>query len=191
MLIAGLDLAAKENRCSGFAVIRISKSKSGLTLLRCLTTDDEIIGNITKYGISLVAIDAPITPKPVMREVDKIMIKSGFKVFPPSFSWMKKLTQRAYNLYLTLRGLGIKVIETHPRSALISSRINDVSRLCDLLGINIKGYEEIINRSKDLRDALISALVAYCYVMNTCSKVIKAHDGEIYLIKELVISANE
>ncbi len=191
MLIAGLDLAAKENRCSGFAIIRISEPKSKLILLKCLSTDNEIVGIIIEYGISLVAIDAPITPRPVMREVDRVMIKSGFKVFPPNFSWMKKLTQRAYNLYLTLRDLGIKVIETHPKSALISSRVNNVSKLCDLLGISIEGYEEIINRSKDLRDALISALVAYCYVMNTCIKVIKARDGKIYLIKELVISANE
>ncbi|OYT47931.1 MAG: hypothetical protein B6U85_03945 [Desulfurococcales archaeon ex4484_42] len=190
MHIAGLDLAAKEDRCSGFAVIRVNKPKPKLIFLKCLSTDYEIIGNIIKYGISLVAIDAPITPKPIMREVDRVMIKSGFKVFPPSFSWMKRLSQRAYNLYLTLRDLGIKIIETHPKSALISSRVNNVGKLCNLLGISIEGYEEIINRSKDLRDALISALVAYCYVMNTCVKVVKARDGEIYLIRELVISAN-
>ena len=191
MLIAGLDLAAKEDRCSGFAIIRTSELKSKLILLRCLSTDDEIVDSIIKYGISLVAVDAPITPKPVMREVDRVMIKSGFKVFPPSFSWMKKLTQRAYNLYLTLRSHGVKVIETHPKSALTSSRISNVSKLCNVLGIDIEGYEETINRNKDLRDALISALVAYCYVMNICVKVVKAYDGEIYLIKELAISTNE
>ena len=179
--VAGIDLAAKNNRCSGYAVIELTNNYATLTKLKCLYMNDEIVNEVVNDGVSLVAIDAPITNNPTMREVDREMIRRGFRVFPPSFKWMKSLSLRAYSIYSKLISLGINVIETHPRSSLLNVGINDVNELLRLFNVLVK-ISDINLKHKDLRDATISALVALCILKN-CVDVVSSYDGKIYLLR--------
>jgi len=172
----GLDLAAKQNRCSGVAVINLH-SKEVLEAT-CLSTDEEIINFISGLRHSVIAVDAPLASKPVMREVDKLMIRLGLRVFPPSFNWMKQLTLRGYELASRLNSLGFTVIETHPRSVLKYVGLRNYRELFDVIGVRL-GNLRVLN--KHIEDALVASAVAYCYVSSCVSRV-SSSDGTIYLV---------
>jgi len=180
VIVAGLDLAAKVERCSGFAVIDVGSR--ALLRVTCLHSDEEIIGAVLSDGVGTVAVDAPLMESPAMRNVDREAIKRGFRVFPPSMPSMRLLTMRAWRLYRALKERGVEVIETHPRSALKASGAADVESLLKAVGISFS----YIPSSKDLRDAVICAMVAYCYRVGTCVDRISADDGTIYIIKKFL-----
>ncbi|MEM4512946.1 MAG: DUF429 domain-containing protein [Ignisphaera sp.] len=184
MVVGGLDLAAYEHRCSGFAVV--DEEDKTLKELLCLYSDADIVNKVKLLSIEVLAVDAPITEHPRFREVDREAIRRGFRVLPPTFKYMKMLTVRAWRLYNEFKSMGIMVIETHPRSALINSGSNNVIELCNSLGISI-GHHIDKNKisHKDLRDALISSLVAFCYKKKTYIESIEAEDGTIYIIAPL------
>ena len=183
MRVAGMDLAAKGSKCTGYTLIDVDKSSIIDAL--CLYSDDNIIKKVIRDNVVVIAIDAPIIKDPKMRNVDRAMIRRGFKVFPPNFSWMKMLSIRAYRITSTLHKYGIKVIETHPRSALINSRCKNIHEVLKFLKIRIDSkYLELINSNKDLRDAAICACVAYLYVNEETEAIIE-NDGVIYLMKPL------
>ncbi|MCX8184298.1 MAG: DUF429 domain-containing protein [Sulfolobales archaeon] len=185
--VSGLDLAAESYNCTGYAVIDLTSMS--LVRIECLYGDDQIVSNIASDRIGLVSIDSPITREPKYRLVDKEAVKRGFRVLPPSFKHMKKLALRGWKLYEKLTSEGIEVIETHPRSAIKSSGVSDYITLAERLGVNLGDYRRR-KLGKDLRDALISALVAVCYTKVDCLLVISAEDGSIYLIKPLVLSSH-
>lgn len=174
----GLDLAARQDRCSGTAVID-SRSRE-VVKARCLNTDNEIINFISSLGSSVIAIDAPLTSEPVMREVDKLMIKLGLRVFPPNFKWMKQLTIRGYELANKFNNLGFTVIETHPRSVLKYVGAKTLKELLELVGVKLDEHQAL---NKHIEDALIASVVAYCYITGCVSKV-SSHDGVIYLVEK-------
>ncbi|MEM2021597.1 MAG: DUF429 domain-containing protein [Zestosphaera sp.] len=175
----GLDLAAKSGRCSGAAVIDVLRGE--VASLRCLSNDEDIITFLRGFRGSVVAIDAPLTAQPRMRDVDRLMYKSGLRVLPPSFRWMKQLTLRGYELTVRLNDLGYTVIETHPRSVLKYVGVEDFRELLMLLGIKL---DEPLLLNVHLKDALTAAAVAYCYVTG-CTASVGSHDGVIYLVKRL------
>ncbi len=181
--VAGIDLAAKESRCSGYALIVYGDNFRKLIKVKCLYSNDEVVNELLSDGVSIVAIDAPITNNPRMRSVDREMIRRGFKVFPPNFKWMRELSVRAYCISNELISKGVKVIETHPRSAMINSGVSNLEDMLNKLGI----YNEVgmsFMEHKDLRDAVISALVALCLIIK-CVDVVSSYDGEIYLLSRL------
>ncbi|MEM4884830.1 MAG: hypothetical protein QXO77_04915 [Saccharolobus sp.] len=182
MVVGGLDLAAYEHRCSGFAVI--DEEDKVLKELTCLYSDMDIISKVKLFSIEILAIDAPIAAFPKFREVDREAIRRGFRVFPPTFKSMKMLTIRAWRLYNELKSTGVIVIETHPRSALKNSGVNNVIELCNRLSISIEQYLDKVSH-RDLHDALISSLVAFCYKKKVCIESIEAEDGTIYVIVPL------
>lgn len=174
----GLDLAARQDRCSGIASIdSFSREVVGV---KCLKTDNEIISFASNSRPSVIAIDAPLTSEPVMREVDKLMIKLGLRVFPPSFKWMKQLTLRGYELMNKLNSLGFTVIETHPRSVLKHAGVNNFRELFSFIGVKLGNLQEL---NKHVEDALIASAVAYCYITGCVYKV-SSHDGIIYLVEK-------
>lgn len=179
IVVGGLDLAAYEHKCSGFAAI--DDILGVVQELVCLYKDEDIIEKVIALGVDVLAIDAPIAEYPRFREVDRKAISKGFRVMPPTFKHMRILTMRAWQIYQRLRSVGVTVIETHPSSALKSSRARDVVDLCKAFRIPI---DRLTNRlkHKDLRDALISALVALCYKNRSCISSIDASDGVIYII---------
>ncbi len=183
-VVAGIDLAASPKKCSGYSVIESKNNSPFLTKIKCLNTNKSIVNEILKDGVRVVAIDSPLTKEPKMREVDRLMIKRGFRVFPPNFSWMRELSVRGWLIAEELKSLGIKVIETHPRSALVAAGVNSLQELLDLLEVRItvSNFSESVLH-KDLRDSVIAAIVAYCYIRGCCDAV-KASDGIIYILKK-------
>jgi len=178
VIVSGLDLAGSPKRCSGYVSIDIDYRKT-LDML-CLYSDNEIVKQIDIDRPVVLAIDAPIIEKPIVRDVDRKAISQGYRVLPPTLRGMAILTQRAWNLYNIVRNLGIEVIETHPKSALKSSGFRSVIELVDSLGIEVD-RNSISN--KDIADALICSIVAYCYYTRECIDVIRGSDGCIYILK--------
>lgn len=178
MRVAGLDLAADPSRCTGYVSLNLKGRRDGsLLTARCLGTDSEILNQVISEEITVVAIDAPIAPEPVMRDVDRKMISLGYRVFPPTFSHMRELTVRGWGLYYTLRSMGVTAIETHPRSALKSGGYADPYEAAHAMGVSVGARLA----GKDLEDALVAALVAAAYVWGVAEKV-WGSDGVIYLL---------
>lgn len=119
LTISGLDLAASPRRCSGYASMNLDVMI--IFNVKCLYEDEDILVKMLKDKVKLVAIDAPPSPKPVFRHVDRRAIREGCRVLPPTLGAMRMLTIRAWRLYEMLSSNGVKVIETHPNSALKSS----------------------------------------------------------------------
>lgn len=179
VVVAGLDLAGSPRRCSGYAEIHVPQRM--VADARCLYDDSEIIDAARR--ISVIAIDAPISSEPVMRQLDREAIRRGYRVLPPSFGGMRILTQRAWRIYSILRSLGVAVIETHPRSAFKSSGAKDLGDLLGKLGIEIHGRISTAAGARDISDAIIASVVAYCYYVGGCVESIEAPDGALYLLK--------
>ncbi len=180
MYAIGIDLAARPTKCSGFAVIEMG-SQDVLRRVACLGSDESILRAVKQYGRAVIAVDAPIMREPGMREVDRKLIRMGSRVFPPNFSWMKVLSVRAWRIAGILMKSGYEVIETHPRSALLSSGVPNAKKLLKVLGIRVEVKDL---RKKDLLDAAVASVVAYC-VIKGCA--INVDDGEykIYLLRRL------
>lgn len=113
--------------------------------------DEEIIELCGDAG----AIDAPLTRASGFRKVDRMAMRVGARLLPPS--WMPKLVERAMKLSSKL-----SLIETHPTT----SEKN--------LVLKVEGY-------KDHFDAAICALT-YVLYLNKMTLRITAEDGEIHLI---------
>lgn len=182
LTIAGLDLAASPRRCSGYASMNLSEMT--IFNVKCLYDDEDILGEMLKDKVKLVAIDAPLSAQPAFRDVDRRTIREGYRVLPPTLGAMRMLTTRAWRLYEMLSSNGVKVIETHPSSALKSSGEKSLDQLLRKIGIRL-GVNNSVLTVKDLRDAIISLAVAYCYQSKTRLMEIKGKDGIIYLIRSL------
>ncbi|MCS7111212.1 MAG: DUF429 domain-containing protein, partial [Ignisphaera sp.] len=165
----GIDLAAKESRCSGFAYI-VCRDVCRIEESRCMYRDDDILNAIAKLCTDehsiYISIDAPFSLGIGMRKIDKKMLSMGFRVFPPGFSYMRLLTARAANILNRLRMVGVvNVYETHPRSTIINSGCSSVRELLKRLNIEYNINVDRLNR--DLSDAIICAAVSYC-IDNGC-----------------------
>jgi predicted nuclease with RNAse H fold len=180
--VSGLDLSAESYNCSGYAVIDFRDRR--LTKLECLYSNEQIVSAVLSDSVVLVSIDAPLMEVPRFREVDRVAISRGFRVLPPTFKHMRKLTERAWKLYGELVAAGVRVIETHPRSALKSSGARDVVSLAHTVGVNLGELGSRLVK-KDLADALVAAIVALCYLKGDCVDSISANDGVIYILKKL------
>lgn len=179
MRVSGLDLAAESRNCSGYAVVDLEIM--ALTKVICLHSDEEIVSTVVSDGVRVVSVDSPLVREPVFRAVDREAIRRGFRVLPPTLGYMRKLAQRGWGIRERLSAEGVEVIETHPSSALRSSGVSDPFVLAEMLGVDTGVYRrKRLNR--DLRDALVSALVGLCYVRKDCLLTVSAEDGVIYLV---------
>jgi uncharacterized protein len=162
-LYAGIDLAALPANPTGLAAF------DGRSYF-CDTarSDDEIFDFILRNKPEAIAIDAPLTlPRGrccfddaccgtrKIRECDRGLIKLGFRVFPPGFSFMKQLTLRGKALREKLEAEGFKVIEAHPRT---SKRI-----------LGIEKFEG--PRSEHEDDACAAALTAFLFAQGKCLEI--------------------
>ena len=176
VIVAGLDLRARQDRPSGIAFFQ---NKNPVFVSK-VYTDNEIFSLMIKYKPQIVAIDSPLSHSRGFRNVDKKMIRMGYKVLPPGWLAMKKLISRALMIRESLMKNGITVIETHPRSSLLSSGCS-LEELFSHEGID---QQFITNLSKDEIDAIIAALTAYYYVIGDFISV-KDVDGEIILLPRI------
>ncbi len=175
----GIDLAGSPLRKTGVAVLA-GEAPCTLAELVVLRADEEILSTVRRYRPGVVAIDAPLTPSSRgYRRVDVEAKRLGFRLLPPSWRGMRMLTERGMRLAEILEEEGYTVVETHPRSALISA------------GCQPEGWTECIEwcvhpvpralAETHLVDALVSACVAYQYHRGV-ARVVSAEDGEIVLL---------
>lgn len=179
LIVAGLDLAARSHRCSGYATIDVNSKTVERAL--CLFTDEEIVETVANSRPKVLAIDAPLSPSPKWREVDRVARKAGFKVMPPTLGPMRDLTVRAWRLREALSTLDVTVIETHPSSVLSSMGASDLREVLEKLGLFCSFCDSLSKR--DLEDAVLAAAVAYCYYTKRCLYSVVAPDGAIHLAK--------
>jgi predicted nuclease with RNAse H fold len=164
---AGIDLAALPKNMTGMAAYDGRRY-----FCQTARSDEEIWHFILGLKPSVVAIDAPLTlPRGrccfddaccgtrKIRECDRALIRMGYRVFPPGFSFMKQLTLRGKALRERLESSGFKVIEAHPRT---SKRILGIGR-----------FEGANNEHES--DACAAALTAFLYDRGEC---IEAGDDE-------------
>ncbi len=174
--VAGLDLAASPRRPTGYALAE----KGELVRHGVVFTDDEVIKAVGSARV--VAVDAPLTlPEGGrgFRRVDLKLLSMGYRLLPVSLPGMRALALRAVKLRAALERAGVgEVIETHPRSAWLSSRCRDpLEAACRVLrcGRRPRGLTE------HEVDAILAAAVAYAYAEGS-SVAVEAEDGVIHLL---------
>ncbi|MEM1675510.1 MAG: hypothetical protein QXX35_02470 [Desulfurococcaceae archaeon] len=173
--VAGLDPSGSEKRYSGLAIINDNQ----ILFINRLKYDSDIVNVVLTYKPIVIAIDSPLSHAEIYREVDLLMKKLNYRVLPPGWNSMRKLVERSIRFKQVFEKNDIVVIETHPYSALKSSRCRDIDEL-------LKIHNIVLNKtlSRDEYDALISALVAKYYVENRVFRV-EARDGVIYLLPKI------
>jgi len=176
-VVAGIDLAGDPRRPTGLAVI------SGLKLsLRTVFSDTEICEAVN--SVRLAAVDAPLTrSRRGYRCLDKCLIKLGFRVLPPSFPGMNRLTERGIRLRRRLEELGVRVFETHPLSCCKALGIGNREGFLEFM--EKKGYKLAGELNRHTVDAAIAAYTAALHLAGL-TIIIRAADGELVLPKPRV-----
>jgi predicted nuclease with RNAse H fold len=157
----GIDLAGLSKNPTGWAVLKGNTVRTSV-----IYTDSEILENITRNTPSLIAIDAPLSlPKKgeAFRKADREMIKKGYRVFPPTFPAMKKLTLRAIRLNRLIEENAYKTIEVHPTSTRKALRmpLKDWKTMQEILKtLGLKGELETRPLVIHEIDAVTAALTA-------------------------------
>lgn len=174
VVFGGLDLSATPSRPSGLAIINEDKE---LLFLGLVFEDFYIISKLSTFKPILVAVDAPLTytGKP-FRNVDKALMRAGFRILPSTWKGMNKLVERALAIKNSMNT--VKFIETHPTSALKSSKCENHNVLFRSFGL--KNLPDGI-KEKHLIDALIASLVSF-FSHLMLSRVFKEDDGEVHLL---------
>jgi predicted nuclease with RNAse H fold len=173
VVVCGVDLRGVARKPSGVALLG-----EGLLYVGVFHWDEELLELVRAYRPSVVAVDAPLSPAEGFREVDREMLRRGFRVLPPGWRGMRALVERAVRLSRELASLGVTVIETHPRSALAASGCTAETLL------RMHGVEPCRELTRDELDAIISAIVARYYAEGVRAGVSGA-DGCIYLLPRL------
>jgi hypothetical protein len=175
LCVVGLDLAAKESRPSGWALLR-GKSIEVKTLF----SNKEILVETLREEPRIIAIDAPLSlpRKGINRFVDREMHKRGYPVLPPLYPAMKLLTERGMLLAKAFRESGIEVIEVHPASSMkaLSVPRHDSEVLSEVFAHLGLGLEATLTCHEI--DAVFAALTAYLYLRGQC-EIIGDEEGTI------------
>ena len=170
----GVDLAGLEKNPSGIAYVR-----RGVVYAHTFYRDEDFYRLVTDLTPSLIAIDAPLSfpSEGYFREVDRIMMRLGFKVLPPKFSGMRKLVDRAISL---TKWFGGQVIETHPASVAkilgVQRNLDEVRGVFERMGMPLT----VLSSSRHVVDALLALVSAICFLSGNYL-VVSAEDGSIVL----------
>ncbi|MGC9112089.1 DUF429 domain-containing protein [Acidilobus sp.] len=172
----GIDLAASPKRVTGLAVVR-GRSVS----TKSTHTDEEILNFIVAEFPEVVALDSPLSlGRGPFRDFELAAVSKGFRLLPLTMRSMRSLAIRGMRIAHALSSLGIKVIETHPTSAVKSSGCADVHDIIRSLDL------EVVPGSMSNRhevDAAVAALAAMCYSARTYYSF-KGLEGELVLLPE-------
>ena len=175
MKVFGIDLAGRESNPSGFASLSGRRFETKLVY-----SDDEIIETCARERPSVVAIDAPFSlPKRGnLREADSLLIKRGYRVFPPTFAGMRSLTERGMRLAEELGAKKIKVIEIHPRtSGLLLFKTPTRERW--VTELKKRGWQLVGELGKHEIDAILAALTGALFLGKKTEAVGAAGEGVI------------
>ncbi len=125
-VVLGLDLRSSPRYPTGLAVM---DRKGRLLDLRVVRTDEAILEAVEAHRPALIAIDAPLAlpegrhcadrdcecaSAGIMREVDRIAAREGYRPFPALLPSMVNLTLRGIAVRETLQAAGHAVIEVYP-----------------------------------------------------------------------------
>jgi predicted nuclease with RNAse H fold len=179
--VIGIDLAASNKNPTGWASLKNKNVKTQL-----LYTDNEILENTLQNHPALIAIDAPLSlPKTgeFFRKTDKEMIRKGYRVLPPNFPTMKKLTLRAINLNKLIEEKTYKAIEVHPtstRKALEMPLKKWKTIQENLKTLGLKGEIETRPLATHEIDAVTAAITAVLHLQSQTEHI--GNDKEGYII---------
>jgi len=179
-VIIGIDLAGKTENPTGWALWKGKTIETSLVY-----TDAEILGDIVHSEPAIIAIDAPFSlPKGgLLRKADREMIRRGYRVFPPSFPSMRKLTIRCMKINKLIAEEGYKVIEVHPTSTrkALSMSLKDWRKIQAILeSIGLRGDFKTRTLTPHEIDAMTSALTAYLHLQSQTESL--GDDAEGYII---------
>ena len=179
--VIGIDLAASSRNPTGWAILKNQNVKTKL-----LYTDNEILESTLQTEPALIAIDAPLSlPKngEFFRKTDKEMIRKGYRVLPPNFPVMKKLTLRAISLNKLIEEKTYKAIEVHPTSTrkALEMPLKDWKAIQEnLKTLGLKGEIETKPLATHEIDAVTAALTAVLHLQSQTESI--GNDEEGYTI---------
>lgn len=122
----GIDLRSSARYPTGIAAMDAERRS---LLVQVVRTDAEILALAHNSRARVVAIDAPLglpegrhcaditcpcASAGIMREVDRIAAREGYRPFPTLLPSMVRLTLRGIALRETLEAEGYEVVETYP-----------------------------------------------------------------------------
>ena len=179
--VIGIDLATSNRNPTEWATLKNKNVKTQL-----LYTDNEIVENTLKSHPEFIAIDAPLSlPKngEFFRKTDEEMIRKGYRVLPPNFPAMKKLTLRAISLNKLIEEKTYKAIEVHPTSTRKALEMppKDWKAIQETLkNLGLKGEIETRPLTKHEIDAVTAALTAVLHLQGQTELI--GDDKEGYTI---------
>ena len=165
MLFLGIDLAASDERPSGYCVLssRDMSCETGIA-----KRDEELLRLALSARPRVVAIDAPLSfaaDGGPFRRCDLEARRRGFMVLPLSLPSMARLTTRGIELKRLLEERGFEVIEVFPTGGFRTLGIVPPRREIDKalkglrsMGLRIEGVESVHEL-----DAVMAAYTAYKY----------------------------
>ena len=177
MKLLGLDLAGLPTNPTGYAPLSRKRIRTGLVY-----SDAEILELCERERPELTALDAPLSfpRRGGLRHADRELIRRGYRVFPPKFGGMKKLTARAIKLAQKLKASGFKVIEIHPRTSGIIL-FNTPSRQKWLFELQKKGWDLSSRLSKHEADAVLAVYTAWLHSRGKTEEVGNKREGTIII----------
>ncbi|MEM3783479.1 MAG: DUF429 domain-containing protein [Candidatus Bathyarchaeia archaeon] len=183
--IIGIDLAGKEKNPTGFAIWENARVKTCL-----FYTDNEIFEALFRVEPTIVAIDAPLKlpRRGILRKADEMLIKRGYRVFPPGLSAMKTLTLRAVRLNKLITGKGLKTIETHPTSTrkALNMPAKDWETIQTILkDIGVSGTLEERRLTPHELDAVTAALTGHLHTQGLTEALGDEEEGYVIVPKKL------
>jgi predicted nuclease with RNAse H fold len=191
--IVGIDLRGNPGNPTGWALCE----GSDVTTLE-VYDDLEIVSLTLEAKPDIVSIDAPLAlPRGrvsafddspcrerggVVRDAERILWSRGIGVYPALIPHMQGLTNRGIDLATTLRGEGLKVIESYPGAAQDILGIPRKKRDLSLLRQGLIDFGFVLDgtESHDELDAATSAMVGYFYLADQYEGL--GADDECYLI---------
>lgn len=182
--IIGLDLAGKNKNPTGLALLQGRRVQTSL-----IYTDTEILDAITQSNPELIAIDAPLSApkKGFSRKADREMIKKGYRVFPPNFTYMKELTLRAVKLNKLIEEKKYRAIEVHPTSCrkALQMPLKEWKAIQETLKtLGLKGTVETRQLISHELDAVTAALTAKLHLNHKTELVGDDEEGYIIVPKK-------
>lgn len=175
MRFLGLDLAGAATNPTGYALLSRKRFRTGL-----IYSNEEILDLCCRERPKLIALDAPLSfpRRGGLRKADRELIRRGYRVFPPGFGGMRRLTERAIELARKLRRRGFKVIEIHPRTSGVVL-FNTPERRKWLLELRGEGWRLSPSLSKHEVDAVLAAYTAWLHALGRTELVGSPREGLI------------
>ena len=191
--VVGIDLRGNPDNPTGWALCE------GREVTTLEVFDDLEIASLTLDAKpDIVSIDAPLAlPRGrksafddspcrkrggIVRDAERILWSRGIGVYPALIPHMQGLTNRGIDLASTLRGEGIRVIESYPGAAQDILGIPRKKRDLSLLKQGLVDFGFVLDgtESHDELDAVTSAMVGYFYLADQYEGL--GAEDECYLI---------